>query len=350
MTDTDAHRVTWIRVGALGDLLVSLQALETSLNRFPNADFWIMGSSLWIEILDPEHWPRIDGIFVSENGKTGQFYEPLGRQWVLKNPFVSALEFYRQTDVTVNLRIESYRFAWGPFKSLVPTRIGSCPRHMKWLYTHYFPWLGKEPSLHERDWYDGVAKANQGMKKEDIPLGHLSRTGLPKLRNVDPERSELLWGLKHKKFIIVNPTASRVEKAWPKEQFRKLVGELSLDHQVIVVGAPHETEWLRYVANEKARIIQPVQLRDLFDLVGAAEFAVCNTSSLQFVAAAQGTKCFVLMGLASPLRWGPLGPEDQVIEAPIKPNDSKIDLFKREQMAYESIAYGDVVTALKRTN
>ncbi len=339
--EADATRVIWIRVGALGDLLVSLKALDTAFQRFPNAKFWIIGSKLWTEILDPGVWPQIDGILVSENGKNGSFFEPRLRGWALRSPFLTCQELYRQADATVNLRIESYRFAWGPWRALVPTRIGSCPRSMKWLYSHWYPWLGKEPPIHERDWYDSVTKAQKGMSAPPLKFQDLRKTGLPELTIAEKDRAEWLWGLQHKQFVLVNPTASRTEKAWPKEKFRELVRALAPKAQVIVTGASSETEWLNFVADGKVRVIQPERLRDLFDLVQAAQFLVCNTSSLQFVAAAQKTKALVLMGLTTPRRWGPLGSEDQVVEAPLKPpelvNGKKVHLFERERLAYESI-------------
>lgn len=326
-------------MGALGDLLVSLKALDTAFHRFPNAKFWIIGSKLWTEILDPRVWPRIDGILISENGKNGSFYEPRIDKWILRSPFLTCQELYRQADATVNLRIESYRFAWGPWRALVPTRIGSCQRHMRWLYTHWFPWLGKEPAIHERDWYDSVSKAQRGMSFSPLKFSDPKKVGLPELTIEDKGRSEWLWGLQHKQFVLINPTASRVEKAWPKEKFRDLVRELSPKAQIIVTGSPLESEWLHFVADGKARVIQPENLKDLFDLVRAAQFLVCNTSSLQFVAAAQKTKALVLMGLSTPRRWGPLGPEDIVVEAPEKSTDEKINLFERERQAYASIPF-----------
>ncbi len=339
--------MVWIRVGALGDLLVSLKALDTAFHRFPNAKFWIIGSKLWTEILDPRVWPQVDGILVSENGKNGSFYEPRFNGWALRSPFLTCQELYRQADATVNLRIESYRFAWGPWRALVPTRIGSCPKHMKWLYTHWFPWLGKEPPIHERDWYNSVTKAQKRMSMDYLKYFEPAKTGLPTLTVEEKGRSEWLWGLEEKGFVLVNPTASRTEKAWPKEKFRDLVAELAPKVQTVVVGAPTETEWLNFVSGGKARVIQPESLKDLFDLVRASKFLICNTSSLQFVAAAQKTKALVLMGLTVPRRWGPLGPEDVVVEAaeklPETVNGKKIHLFERERLAYESITFERVL-------
>ena len=284
---------------------------------------------------------------MSENGRKGSFYEPREERWVLRNQSASCQELYRQADATVNLRIESFRFAWGPMGAWVPTRIGSCPKSMKWLYTHWLPWLGKEPHIHERDWYDWVAKAQKNMSLDQLKCHEPVKTGLPSLCVEERGKSEQLWGLPHKSFVLVNPTASRTEKAWPKEKFRDLVKEIAQNSKVIVTGAPSETEWLNFVADGRVRVIQPPTLRDLFQLVQSAKLLICNTSSLQFVAAAQGTKAVVLMGLTSPTRWGPLGPDDEVIEAPEKPTDEKIHLFERERLAYSSIPLQKVVEKVR---
>ncbi len=334
-------------MGALGDLLVSLEALKITCDRFPNAQVWIVGSALWLDLIEPTMWPRVNGIIVSEDGKWGQMFEysPIEREWVLVGEKRKLSLFAKSCQASVNLRIESFRFSWFVWP-WVPIRIGSCPWVMKWLYTHWLPWLGKEPAIHERDWYSLVAGAGREEKPLALPY-QLKMTGLPPLKMISETKLRSLWKLEKGKYVLVNPTASRREKAWPSEKFRKLCGKLESEKlEVIVIGAPKETEWLKEVAGENVRLIQPKSLMDLADVVGGARFLVTNTSSLQFVAASMKTPVITLMGLAAPLRWGPVGSKDKTVCAKEDFSSMK-DLFERDRAAYASIPFELVWSAVK---
>ncbi|MGE3975711.1 MAG: glycosyltransferase family 9 protein [Bdellovibrionales bacterium] len=342
----NVQQVMWIRVGALGDLLVSLEALKLTCERFPLAKIWIVGSPLWLDLIDPAQWPQINGVLVCENGKTAQMFELSGTsEWVAVRGERSLADFAKNVQVTVNLRIESYRFSWFAWPQ-VPVRIGSSPWYMKWLYTHWFPWLGKEPEIHERDWYSLVAGADGS--EESVPLPFpLIKSGLPALKRLNEMKLKSLWQLEKSKYILINPTSSRREKAWPSAQFRELCLRLkNQGTEVVVVGAPKETSWLQEVAGGDFRIIQPKTFMDLADLVGGAQFLVTNTSSLQFVAASMGTPTVTLMGLASPLRWGPLGPKDSTVCAEGDFHQIS-DLFELEREAYASIPLERVLAACR---
>lgn len=358
-------QVLWIRVGALGDLLISTAALEETFKRFPDSQVWVLGDKFWLELLEPGQWPRLNGVILRKKGNKGQLYVPASRTgWKREGEARPLGYFYRRTQATVNLRIESYRFAWGPWRARVPIRIGSCPWPMKWLYTHWSPWLGKEPALHERDWYLAVTRAPRRTWR---PLGKLldnrklyanaterPRGGLPRLKEPDRSTVTRLTGqnsrhapAQYKRYWLINPTSSRIEKAWPAEKFRELALRLApkLREQgqtLLVLGAPNETAWLERVAGNELQIVQPPTLGELIDVVAGANILITNTSSVQFIAASTKTPSLTLMGRSSPVRWGPVGAQDVVVKGKI-PEGGHPDLFLEERLAYESITVEQVL-------
>jgi ADP-heptose:LPS heptosyltransferase len=151
--------------------------------------------------------------------------------------------------------------------------------------------------------------------------------------------------------LLVNPTSSRREKAWPSQKFHELIKSLKAspnlrDVEVKVLGAPSETDWLNEVARGEFSIVQPANIGELFRTVAQASMLVTNTSSVQFIAASVATPVVTLMGRARPEIWGPLGPKDLIVRGS-EPADVD-SLFEREQMAYESIAVKTVIDAVKR--
>ncbi len=373
---TDVSQVCWIRVGALGDLLVALAALEETLLKFPNAHVWVMGPSLWLQILKPALWPRINGILVVGNNNTVTLYKPEWERWEKASTPQKLSVFFKKCQATVNHRVESYRYALGPFFARVRYRFGTCPPLMKWLYTHWSPWLGKDPIVHERDrhlllleaprtqifkfeptqknrdllkWNQtGVLKTKPNKylvvhpKQNPKTLAYKWRDkSLPQILEPNPALLSTLK-LENKKYWVVNPTSSRWEKAWAQEKFRDWCAEIlplaqSKGREVIVVGSANETEWLEFVADKKFRVIQPANIEALTNLIACAELVVTNTSSVQFIAATTKTPTLVLMGRTFPARWGPLGKRDHFIAGRV-PSDFRGGIFQEDFAGYDSIS------------
>lgn len=383
----DVKQGVWIRVGALGDLLVATAALQETLEKFPNAKLWIIGPKLWTEIIDPKLWPRINGIIVVTDKKNhknlGELYLSSEEGWRSSGAAQPLFNFYKQAQLSVNHRVESYRFAWGPWLAKVRYRFGTCPWPMKWLYTHWSPWLGKDPILHERDRHLKIIEAQ---KTQFFPLGFTlnNRAQLKKEQTGDeskkaekysvfqphqsPQTLAYKWRARalpsihrnssetqqntqrdvhkkyqlNKKYWAVNPTSSRWEKAWSREKFKEFVLKINptaeaMGAEIIILGAPNETDWLKFVAGEAFRVLQPSSIQELIQIVAHAELLITNTSSVQFIASATKTPSFVFMGRTFPARWGPLGVKD-VFVAGRAPRDFKGNIFEEDFAGYDSIS------------
>jgi ADP-heptose:LPS heptosyltransferase len=145
-------RVAWIRVGALGDLLVAMACLKEMENFFPKAKVTVFGPKLWLELLDSRLWKNVDSVVVIVDGENGQKFTPNEGTWITTGePPQKLSEFMKGCQVSVNLRVESLRYAWPALFAGVTHRFGTCEPSMRWLYSQWSPWLGKDPIIHERD-------------------------------------------------------------------------------------------------------------------------------------------------------------------------------------------------------
>jgi ADP-heptose:LPS heptosyltransferase len=361
----------WIRVGALGDLLIATAALEEAMAAAPEQNFWVMGSSLWLQLLAPARWPKIEKIIVLARTQDEERIEifqrdTTGLAWTKSGAMNAWTEALVDCQHVINHRIESYRFAIAPFLMRIKRRTGSCPWIYHWLYTHWSPWLGKDPDVHERDWHLLVATAHgpgpRSITKARLWAEQIIGTqsvfrkwrvqGLPDLRGHLAKSTDFSeWKLDPSRpLILVNPTSSRREKAWPSERFLTLVGRLRSEYhgefEIRVIGAPNETDWLNEVEPGEASIIQPQNLSSLIDLVGRAKLLITNTSSMQFLAAGTKTRTITLMGRTNPRQWGPLGPEDLVIQGAVPP-DFKGNIFEQDKAALASMTIESVCSQIE---
>ncbi len=359
------QRVGWIRIGALGDLLVGLASLREAIDMWPSAKVTVVGSPLWLQILEPGFWPQVDRIVtVEKRGTTAVVHDRIDGNWIKREAAPTSLrsEFASGYSAVVNARVDSPRQGFAAFWARVPERWGSAEGLARLIYNRRAPHDGKDPLIHERDVpllmmdeAEAILKGDRRFTnkslRERIDLSPRIKkwrgAGLPTPRRLDASYTKSEVG--SDRYFIVNPTSSRKEKAWPSSKFRDLLLEakrrgLFAGIKPVVVGAPNEAEWLFEVAVDDFEILQPHSVGELFNAVSGAEFLLTNTSSVQFIAASVGTKALTLMGRARPEIWGPLGPSDRFVLGK-EPSDVE-SMFERELKAYESIEVETVLSEL----
>lgn len=364
-------KVAWLRVGALGDLLVGMASLAEMHEFFPQAQVTVIGPKLWCEILSPEAYPWIECIAVIEKkAQVARLFRVREGRWQSTDEVISLRDLLRSYQAFVNTHIDSYRYGFTAWQARVPVRIGSTPAAMAWLYTHTSPFFGKDPLIHERDaallllnYAEGSGvrffrsvERNRVNLSEWVERSSLvqkwRQIGLPRGKTPDLARAQALTGREAASYVLVNPTSSRREKAWPSSQFRELLLRESESFaarglEILVLGAPNETDWLQEVAGSEFRIIQPTNIFDLQDVLSGARRLLTNTSSVQFIAAMTQTRTLTLMGRGRPEIWGPLGPHDEVLRGQ-PPPELLGDIFKQEEAAYRSIEVATVAEAWAR--
>lgn len=347
-------KIIFLRLGAFGDLMVSLAALESIATAHANREIVVCGSALWLEILPRYPQFKVRKLYVIRKGYVLEEYT-YNEGWIKSNGNLSYWRLCRSATHVYNLRLESLRYAIPAFFARVPIRVGSCPRFFNFFFTHWFGWIAFEPPLHERDWLLRLANAPARQSNHYSSLAYnrtllktydfatQQKIPLPEYRL--PAHSQTILrshGLSAGKYILINPTASKRGKAWPAQSFKRLAEKLAKEN-VIIIGAPAESEWLGEVAG-RLRIVQPQGLTELFCLVKHARALITNTSSMQFIASAARVPTLTLMGQAEPIRWGPLGENNLIIQG-IK--SSHGDLLERDREAYESISVEQVLSGAR---
>jgi ADP-heptose:LPS heptosyltransferase len=350
--------------------LVGLAGLKETLERWPEARVSVIGSRLWLQILQPGFWPQIDRVVVVEKrAVAAEVYElafneregpAVWRRREMLAGHTLRREFKSGYGVVVNTRVDSPRQGFPAFLGGVPERWGAADGLARLIYNKRGSHYGKDPLLHERDVAlllmdeaDGVISRDTSGLQSRIGasprIAKWRKLGLPSPRSLSFESAHRITGEKF--YFAVNPTSSRREKAWPSHAFRELLlklrGEGCFQNIVpIVLGAPNETDWLKEVAGDDFRIVQPPTIGELFDVLAGAAFLLTNTSSVQFIAASTGTKTITLMGRARPEIWGPLGPDDEIVQG--REPDGLESIFERERLAYEAILTEDVAASVRR--
>ena len=356
------HRVAWVRVGALGDLLVGLASLVETLEKWPDSKLTVVGSALWTQIIEPGFFPQVDRIAVIEKRADDvRVFEIHDGKWAEVGRSTLKTQ-YQDCRIVFNTRVDSPRQGFPAFFAGAAERWGSAKGLAGFIYNRRAQHNGKDPLIHERDVplllmdeADGsVVRAGRSLSEALAISPRVKRwqaKGLPAPLRLKPDIATAVAGAAVGSYVLVNPTSSRREKAWPSARFRELILVLEKDvnAEILILGSPQETDWLREVATvgpreREFRIIQPRSIGELFQVVAGARWLLTNTSSVQFIAAAVQTPVLTLMGRATPEIWGPLGPEDKIVRG-VEPREIE-DMFIREQRAYESIEVREVRESL----
>ncbi len=301
------YKILVIRLDRVGDLVLSLPAIQALRERFPQAKISLMARTYTRELL--EGHPLIDEVIPYDYKKGGRHAFPLGYFYFLKEIKK------RQFDAALILH-PGIRSALIPFLCAIPKRVGYQDSHA-WLLTHAAPderSLGKK---HESQYALDLAQVLTGQPFSPEP---------PKLYP-DPAA---LWSLQKKtgvhpkqRFIAIHAGASCPSKRWPKENFRALIEQLfdEFPHDIVIVGGNEEKLLSGWIADGfKSRVLNlsgQMSLPELTALFSQCDLLVSNDSGPVHVAAAVGTPVISLFGRnqagLGANRWKPLGEGHETI-------------------------------------
>ncbi len=293
-----------LRNNDLGDLLVVTPMFEALKNLFPESRL-VAGVGKWSHPI-LENNPFLDDV-VEVNA-------PWHNKFVSKNlkhnsaqGFLRSLNYILRSDEAKRLR--KMRFDTGvdvlgsPEGSLLMLRAG-------------IPWR-----LGVRGYAGGDSACQQVVQHDNgISVGRASLR-FAELLGADPETlppakpqlfltdEEKEYGLqvwselaKDEKIrrIIIAPGGGAEEKCWPRENYKRLVQELSQrkDTQLIVVGGQDEHplgEFVKADFKEVVNLCGKTSLRETFSLVSGANGVICNSSMILHAAAAFEKPTIVLL-------------------------------------------------------
>ncbi len=299
------------RLDRIGDVVLSLPAIQAIRDRFPNAMISMMVRPYTRAVV--EGHPAIDEVITYD-------YEANGRH----GSIVGNLRFLREIvkrhfDIAFILH-PSNRAANVPFFAGIPYRIGF---RSKWpfLLTQSVPDRRHEGLKHESEYTMDIVRAF-GIHGTAPSLPHLSVTPYEKrqisgLLEAEPCGPE-------EKIIAFHPAASCLSKKWPLERFvalgKKILKETS--YRLAVVGSAKEKASGEFLQKELGgRVINfagKLDLKMLAAFLERCEFLVSNDSGPIHIAAAVGTRTFGIFGRnqagLSAIRWRALGEGHALIQ------------------------------------
>jgi len=306
------QRILVVKLWAIGEVLMSLPALESLRRAFPAARITLLVGQVAAGVV--RHNPNLDEV-VEVDEQT--FLKPrLGALWRLsqdlrRRRFDLALSFHHSLPVNLFLRATGSR-----------VRAGFDRRGEGWPLTHRIPW--EQRLLHQTEEYHQVVSqvSGNGMGSPAIsgkapPL--VFRPSAADLERADEVLAEV--GLDRPLIALLptggsNAAASGLDsnihlKVWPPSFYGELAKLLveRLSARVVVVGAEAEQsardEILRIARDEVVDLVGKLSLGELGALLARCDLVVTNDSGPMHLAAAVGAPLLALFGPTDPRLCGP---------------------------------------------
>jgi hypothetical protein len=247
-----------IRPGAIGDLIVSLPALECLRAEYLEA--WVAAPN--VPLVRFAH--RVRSI-----ASTG--LELLG----ITEPPAALLDHLRGFDSIVSW----YGANRPEFRDLVAAL------HLPFVFFPALPLA--HAAVHATDFY--LAQVRE--------LCPCTSDGIPRIACAAPRD----------RFAVIHPFSGSARKNWPLENFRRLAHELERSFPVRWCAGP-----------EDPPLPDAARIDDLYELaqwLSTARLYIGNDSGITHLAAAVGTPVLALFGPTDPGVWAPRGPNVRVVRA-----------------------------------
>jgi ADP-heptose:LPS heptosyltransferase len=289
-------RILFVRLSALGDVVIGLHVLSTLRARLGSAHVGWLVEDRFADLL--EGHPQIDSLFV------------YGRKTIRRpagfREFRSMIRRLRaqKFDLVIDLQ--------GNLKSGVLARLSGAPRR-----------VGLAPPLSREGnrWFmteSVAAPAGHRFDEQRVLLDHLFGPG------ADAD-AVLPAQPKDHGAILLHPGVSAFGsfKRWPADHYAALGDRLGtkLERPVLISAGPGERAQAESVAaamNRDAEIVEPTSLRDLVDTLAGAHLVVAADTGPAHLAAATGVPTLVLFGPKDPDVLAPRGPRTSTARAGVR--------------------------------
>lgn len=294
-------RLLVIRLDRIGDLTLSLPAVQALRDRFPNAHIAMMTRPATAPLV--EGHPAVDEVIP-------YFYEKKGRHAGVAGNFRFIYEIVRRRFDIVFVLNPSLRSYLVPFMAGIPYRVGFEAPAL-FLLTHSVPDRRSDGAKHEAEYTLDVVRAfGVEAGRADSYEGTLKHLAEKEMRRDD--------------VVALHPGASCPSKRWPRERFADLARRMLAERpgtKIVIVGGKEEVplgEYLRREIGEASEdLTGKLDLKELARILSACALLVSNDSGPVHIAAAVGTRTFTVFGRSlpglGPVRWRALGKGHELI-------------------------------------
>ncbi len=294
-------KVLVIRLDRIGDVTLSLPAVQAIRDRFPNASISVMTRPATAPLV--EGHPAVDEVIP-------YFYEKKGRHSGAVGSLRFIYEIIRHRFDVVFILNPSLRSYLVPYFAGIPYRAGFEAR-WPFLLTHSIPDRRHEGNKHEAEYTLDVVrsfsiKAERADSYEGM-LNHCRRRGS--------------WT---GRYIALHASASCPSKRWHRRRFAELGRKIRAeypDRTLAVIGGSEESELGRFLEGEIGGILNltgKLGLKELAAFLAHCDVLISNDSGPVHIASAVGTRTLTIFGRSLPglgvTRWRALGQGHEVIQ------------------------------------
>jgi heptosyltransferase-2 len=299
------QRILVVRLDRLGDLVLSLPAVEALKAAFPQSYLAMLVQKPWAEVLVGH--PAVDHVYA---------YDKAGEHRTWRGTWRFARRLRGEHFDTAVVLHPSNRSHGMVFLAGIPTRVGY-DRKLSGLLTHRFPHHKQHGQQHESAY---TLELLQVLGLSPPPSVRPPRLAVdPQARMAVLQRLQAAGWSSGQPLIAVHPSASCPSKRWPTERFAAVCNQLIEKYHacVCLIAGPEDVPQARAV--QQAMHQTPavcnwagqLAINETVALLAASTLLLSNDSGPVHLAAAVGTPVVVIFGRnnagLSPRRWGPLG-------------------------------------------
>jgi len=299
------NRILISRTDRLGDLILALPFVETLKDRYPECRIDVISSLYASPIL--ENNERIGKILRVQNDQllTNKPYKKDLLQKIKREKYTAVVALYPERQM-------SRLF----FKAEIPYRLGTAGRFHSVFYNVRLVHSRKKNLKHEFEYNLDFLKYFRRGKTVRFPHVYLRE------KEVNNARRILRNAGVKENFIVIHPGSGGSAERWPMENFVKLYRLLEREGlELVISGNEREGELIDGVSGRLdipvRKITGETDLRTLAAVLSLADVVVANsTGPLHLAVAVKRTAVglYPSRKAMSPLRWGPLGKSDRVIQ------------------------------------
>ncbi|MBC8105160.1 MAG: lipopolysaccharide heptosyltransferase I [Anaerolineae bacterium] len=301
---TPPRRILLIKPSALGDIVHALPVLNLLKRRWPDAEIsWLIGSS-FAGLLDGH--PQLHEVIRFDRHRFAQaWWNPRAMVQMLR--FIIGLR-RRQFDLVIDLQ-GLLRSGLTAKLARSPIRMGfSNAREMAWMfYTHRVPAAADQHALDRNLQVAEALGCGRSPVEFVLPVDEADREFVHEMLPADQPYAVLL------------PGTNWLTKRWPVEYFAALVGPLKQRYNFtsVVAGGSDAAELAPRI-NGALDLTSRTNLKQLVALLAGAELVIANDSGPMHIAAALGRPLVTMFGPTNPMRTGPWGHDDSVVNVDIQ--------------------------------
>lgn len=278
------HKILFITLSNIGDVILTLPVLSAMKNNFPDA------------IIDVVVGPRPEQVFKKDPGINRVFVYDKHAKLKDKKTFVN------------KLKAEKYDMAIDMKTSLLPILIGA--KYRTGLFPRY-----KSGAVHKRLIHLECLRPFGIIYREQKNI-YIDGESRKKIEKVLQDN-----GIGNTDIIIgVCPGSKSHLKQWRREGFVDVINKVLKNpkHKVILIGDANEARLSKEIASEiklpgLLDLTGKTSLNELFALVEKFNLLLTGDSASMHIASDLGVRVVAIFGPTDPEEYGPIGNKDRVI-------------------------------------